>query len=549
MRTRLPLAVVISLAVGLAGAGAVSADIGDNTPAGADVTVWQKYVANYRGQPDWSPQGDVVADSGFRAHPNGFSFFNTGRPDSTNNSMFGTAVKGPKNLDGAAMRSLMGKRVCVERQSTGTCTLTLAAKQWMLSTNEAMAGGHCFGFASTAAELFNTTLTPGQFQPGAGRTYDLRLRTPISRQIARNMASQYAMNVMDYRTSPRQAVELLKESLTEGSAPFTLFVLWAGGGHAVTPYAVYDKGNGKYDIGVYDNNYPDADRAVRINTKKNTYRYLVMTDPSGEPDIASEVIGLVPTQVIASKQSCPFCPGANETTVQLTPVKSQVPIKTRVTDLDGKKIPGVVVKKPTNPWRPGRNWEFPTYVIPKRQEFVVSIDARRSKRDVSTNVLAVTGQFTIGTQGAVIPAGGVGAVGLVPDKGLIVYGGEKNSDLGALTFVDTRPTLQVEVLATTGSDSSPFLLGQLNERTKRVRVFTPNGKAGEAETQASLSYANKRGLSIVIQAQASARLPRKGRLVIDYARWSPKKPQAIRAFVTARGVQTPVKVTVSKSPA
>ena len=539
----------MAMAMGLLAAPMASADIGDNRPPGADETVWRNYVEGYQEQPDWSPKGTIIADSGFRAHPNGFSFFNTGVPDSFNNAMFGSPLTGPRNLDADSMRSLMGKRVCVERKASGTCTLTLAAQQWMASANDSMAGGHCFGFASTAAELFTGMLQVPRFQPGVQHTYDLALRAPISRQIARNMASQYAMNVMDYRTSPKRAVELLKRSLSPGSTPYTLFILWGGGGHAVTPYAVFDKGEGLYDIGVYDNNYPDADRAIRVNTNTNTYKYLVMTDPSGEPDIASEVIGLVPTEVIAGKQSCPFCPGANETTVQLTPVKSRVPIKTRITDLDGKKIPKVVVNKPTNPWRPGRKWEFPTYTVPPRQEFVVSIDARRSKRSVRTNVLAATGQFTIGTQGAVIPARAVGAVGLVPNKGLIVYGSQKGSDLGSLIFVDALPTMQVEVQATTGSTGDPFLLGQLKERAKKVRIFTPDGQQGRAEASAVLVYANKRGRSMMLEAQASTGLPRNGRLVMDYSKWSPKKPRGIRAFVTARGNKTPVRLQIGKSPA
>lgn len=87
-------------------------------------------------------------------------------------------------------------------------------------------------------------LTPGQFQPGAKSTYDLALRTRISRKIARNMATQYAMDVLDYRASPRQTVNLLKRSLTAGSVPYTLFILWDGGGHALTPYAVFDRGTG-----------------------------------------------------------------------------------------------------------------------------------------------------------------------------------------------------------------------------------------------------------------------------------------------------------------
>jgi hypothetical protein len=535
------------MTMGLSVAPTALADIGDNRPPGADATVWRNYVDGYREQPDWSPKGSIVADSGFRAHPDGFSFFNTGVPDSFNNAMFGAPISGPKNLDADAMRSLMGKRVCVEREATGRCTLTLAARQWMVSANESMAGGHCFGFASTAAELFSGTLQASRFQAGIDQTYDLALRSPISRQIARNMASQYAMDVMAYRTSPKRTVELLKRSLSPGSLPYTLFILWPGGGHAITPYAVFDKGDGRYDIGVYDNNYPDAERAIRVDTNKNTYRYLVMTDPSGQPEIASDVIGLVPTGVIAQKQSCPFCPGANETTVQLSPVKSRVPIKTRITDLDGKKIPGVIVNKPTNPWRPGRKWEFPTYTVPKRQEFVVSIDARRSKRSVRTNVLAATGQFTIGTQGAVIPARGVGAVGLVPDKGLIVYGSKRGSDLGSLVFVDALPTKQVQVQATTGSAGDPFLLGRLNERAKAVSIFTPEGQKGMAEASASLVHLTKRGRLVRLQAQATTGLPRNGRLVVDYSKWSGSKPRGIRAFVAARGTKTPVRLQISRS--
>lgn len=538
--------VLVSVVVAIGGISPAVADIGDNLPPGADPAVWRNYVDGYREEPDWSPRGTIVADSGFRAHPDGFSFFNSGVPDVFNNAMFGTALSGPKNLDAQQMRSLMGRKVCAEKTATGPCTLTLAAKQWMDSANESMAGGHCFGFASVAAELFGKTLTPGQFQPGATRTYDLALRPPISRTIARNMAAQYAMDVMQYKLSPRQTVNLLKRTLTPGSVPYTLFIFWRGGGHAITPYAVFDRGEGQYDIGVYDNNYPDADRAIRVDTKANTYEYMVMTNPNGSPDIASEVIGLVPTSVIAAQQKCPFCPGANETTVQLKPVKSQVPIKTRLTDLDGKKIKGAVVNKPTNPWQPGQRWEFPTYVVPKKQDFIVTIDARRSKVPVRTDLLAVTGQFAVGTRGATIPARGAGAVGLVPERGLIVYGANKGSALGSLTFVDSRPTLEVQVKASAQSAGESFLLGQLNERSKKVVLFTPDGGAGSARATASLLFLAADGAPVEVRARVATALPRKARLVVDYASWGPKDRSGVDAFIKRKGKRTPVPVTFTR---
>lgn len=532
---------VASTVMVVTGTVTASADIGGNLPPGANPAVWQKYVEDYNQQPDWSPQGTIVADSGFRAFSDGFSFFNTGVPDQFNNEMFGTPLNGPKNLDADALRALMGKRVCLEKSDTGPCTLTLAGRQWMQATNSSMSGGHCFGFAATAADFFNKTLTPAQFQPGAGTTYDLQLREPISREIARNMASQYTFDVMQYKLSPRKIVSTLQASLTPGRMPFTLFIFWSGGGHALTPYALYDKGNGRYDVAVYDNNYPDAGRAIRIDTVKNTYEYLVMTNPNGKPEIARDVIGLVPSEVITAVQDCPFCAAANSTTVQLQPVRSRVPIKTRITDLDGNRIKGVVVNRPTNPWQPGDKWEFPTYTVPRKQDFIIQVLNRRNPKPVATSLLATTGQFTIGTQDAVVPARGVAALGLVPEKGIVVYGSSgKNSQLGGLVFVDEGPASSVEVIGQTQSAGDQFLLGRFNERNKRVVLFTPTKKPTSARSVAMFQDASGQ----MVRAALATDIPRNGKLVVDYSRWSVERPKAIRAYVQGGGRQTPVKVVV-----
>lgn len=532
---------VMSAVMALSAAGTAKADIGGNQPSGANPSVWQQYVESYNQEPDWSPTGTIVADSGFRAFADGFSFFNTGVPDDFNSEMFGTPRSGPKNLNAETMRDLMGKRVCLEKSDTGPCTLTLAGRQWMQATNASMAGGHCFGFAATAADIFNKVLSPGAFQAGAATTYDLALREPISREIARNMASQYTFDVMQYELSPRKIVSTLKASLTPGSMPFTLFIFWSGGGHALTPYALYDKGNGKYDVAVYDNNYPDAGRAIRIDTVKNTYEYLVMTNPNGDPEIARDIIGLVPSEVIAAKQACPFCTAANSTTVQLTPVRTRVPVKTRITDLDGKKIKGVVVNPPTNPWQPGDRWEFPTYTVPRKQDFIIEVGNRRNPKPVATSLLATTGQFTIGTQDAVVPARGVAALGLIPEKGVVVYGSSGDrSQLGGLLFVDEGPSSSVEVVGQTRSSGDQFLLGRFNEKNKQVVLFTPSKKPTSARSAAIFQDASGQ----LVTAALSTAIPRNGKLVIDYARWSTQRPRAISAYVQGGGKRTPVKVVV-----
>lgn len=533
-------ALLIALLLALSG-GPAFAETGDNLPPGADPAVWSNYVDTYKAEPDWSPRGTVVADTGFRSFPDGFSFFNTGVPDAFNNALFNSPIEGPPNLDAEAMRNLIGPRVCVGRNAVGPCTLTLAAKQWMKSTNESMAGGHCFGFASTAAELFNRTLTQEQFQPGVTRTYDLQLRTPVSRRIARNMASQYTFDVMKYALTPRKIVSQLQATLRPGTMPYTLFIFWGGGGHALTPYALYDRGNGQYDVGVYDNNYPDALRAIRIDTVKNTYKYLVMTNPNGKPDVASDVIGLVPTADIVAQQKCPFCPAANETTVQLRPVRSKVPLTTRITDLDGNKIKGVVVNPPTNPWQPGEKWEFPTYTVPRKQDFIISVNNGRNRKAITTSLLATTGQFTVGTEDARIPARGVGLLGLVPEKGLVVYGTNgQQEDLGALVFIDENPSSGVQVSAQTQSEGDSLLLGRFDEKRKRVVLFTPGRNPSSAKASAILQTD-----SSTVYADAKTSIPRGGKLVIDYSRWSAGRPKGVTAYLQAKGSQTKVRVTVT----
>ena len=111
---KLALTIAATLVIGVALPSAAHAADGDNVPAAADAKAWSKYVTDTNKQnaaQDWStPQGTLIADSGFRPFADGFSFFNTGLPDSANHQIFGSPLR-PTDLNAAALRSLMGKRV------------------------------------------------------------------------------------------------------------------------------------------------------------------------------------------------------------------------------------------------------------------------------------------------------------------------------------------------------------------------------------------------------------------------------------------------------
>ena len=54
------------------------------------------------------------------------------------------------------------------------------------------------------------------------------------------------------------------------------------GGHAITPLAIEDRGEDKFAVLVYDNNFPNTIREVDIDTAANTWNYTASTNPSEE---------------------------------------------------------------------------------------------------------------------------------------------------------------------------------------------------------------------------------------------------------------------------
>jgi len=83
------------------------------------------------------------------------------------------------------------------------------------------------------------------------------------------------------------------------------------GGHAITPYAVEDVGNGKFWVHVYDNNYPGAGKYVEIDTTTNTWKYAGAAINPGE-DAApwGGGVGTLDLTSLAVRQQplrCPFC--------------------------------------------------------------------------------------------------------------------------------------------------------------------------------------------------------------------------------------------------
>jgi hypothetical protein len=257
------------------------------------------------GGESYVPTGELVADSGFRPDVNGFSFPN-----------YGNDV-GPQNLTSANVEALFGEQVCVS--GTGLdCILTPAGEKWMETQNEIMAGGHCMGFSVAALRMFAGTLDPAQFGADVVNELPLEGNLDLQAEIAQSFVYQMIPSINDQRTlgSPNEILDALIGYINDGQEQYTLgfFNADGSGGHAVTPLAVEDKGDGQYAVLVYDNNYPDIVRALEIDANENSFRYNGSSNPDIEEsvytgDATTPPMDLTPTLIGEGAQPCPFCDG------------------------------------------------------------------------------------------------------------------------------------------------------------------------------------------------------------------------------------------------
>ena len=259
--------------------------------------------------------GTVVADTGFRPKVDGFSFRN---------------YDGGNNLTAAALRRLFGPEVCAGGQDA-PCLLTPAAEQWMGHYNRLMAaGGHCYGFSTLSLLFYTGDARSSGFGAPATPRLQVDGNQPLQQEIAYAWSFQAlpAVRRAGISGAPATILDALIEGLNapagdsggdSGADSYTLAFTKAdgSGGHAVTPYAVEDRGGGEFAVLVYDSNYPGQARTLQIDRETNTWSYNAAANPSRPSgrysgDAASRSLFLFPTGPALGPQPCPFCAPSNE---------------------------------------------------------------------------------------------------------------------------------------------------------------------------------------------------------------------------------------------
>lgn len=518
----------VALAVGLAGPALAAGPV--MPPSIPDTEYNRIYYEMVFSEtdPNWAPQGTVVADSGFRAEPNGLPYPNYG-PDLDQASLFfGTPNDAVVPMDSASMRDLYGDEVCDGPvDAAGQCELTPAAEYLVQVIHSESAGGHCEGFAVTTAGLFNGELNPSSVQsPNLG--LNSYLGTTTQNTIERNWATQLTTPTTEL--TPAEVVAQLIDELQPGAVPSVVVINWVGPqgdpeGHAITPYAVYDRGNGLYDIAIYDNNYPFKQRAIHVDTVANTWEYLVFATPGQDPNMARGDASTMSLQLQSVSESlatnpCPVCAGGRDTNLVLTapvPVAAGgASIVQALLDLDNNALPKdrYETLPPLDPGDPDTA-DFATLDINPAggYKYVLRAQDTTSAFPLAVSELSAEGHKDVRV--ASFPAGGTG-VTVYDDSGTFGFG----ADVPTIPRLERSFSVSDRTYIVVASAGSTVAADngrgtQLLRDQGRVVFGDDNSAGGKMTVTATLDL----GVKERTYRTSGAAYPAGGNLVLVYKNW------------------------------
>jgi hypothetical protein len=251
------------------------------------------------GTPSAAPDAGTpaAADLGFRPDKNGLPFPN-----------YGTDYPG---LTPADVRTTFGDGACASTAG-GTCTLTPEAQAWMETMNKLMGGGHCYGMSVLALQLYRGDVKPTDVGGDSVDKLSPASNGALTSRLAIDWAAQLFPTVQAAAVTgtPNDILARLIQYFQSGAGSketYTLRIFSGTGGHAITPYAAVDKGNGMVAVLAYDNNYPGIVREVTFDKNANAYQYNGAANPQAPPDVYNGKIDLLPTTPGQGVQPCFFC--------------------------------------------------------------------------------------------------------------------------------------------------------------------------------------------------------------------------------------------------
>jgi hypothetical protein len=514
-----------------------------------------------------APQGTIVADSGFRPYPHGFPIPNWGSPESFAESqmLFGAGqrvslddvVNGkaplPKPLNALSLRRTFGDGVCRDPRTinptTGSCELIFGAELLAQLIETQSQGGHCFGFAAAAAALYNGQLPANQVgASGLGINAGNPMEQPAVQTITRLSGTQYfspsIQKSVGMGVTPTEIVNTLIRDLPGGTVPYILAVLGDIGGHAVTPYAVLDRGDGVFDIAIYDNNFPMRALAATIDTKDDTFTYSSALTPDDSPLTWStangSVMGLISVADTLEIQPCPVCLGPDQgTLLTFTALETDNVDQINVILLDTANEPLsedlFTVIAPLNP-PTERQVSLPVIQVAPGIDFGVGIEVGKLASKQSLEIYAISNGNANYALLDELRANSASVFSVVKAGGAMFESNRPSSP--RILQLSDQPRVSLDVNGHPLNLPADVKVEQRwNTQQQRViyrsnakRTLRWNVQIGGLSSAGGKEYV---GLNVAVPAGA--------RIVVDYAKASPTV--APRAWVQARGgARTPIRM-------
>jgi hypothetical protein len=340
----------------------------------------------------------TLADTGFRPDRDGFAFQNQG----------GEYPRQPPILNENVMVKMFGDKACVDGD-TKDCTLTLPAAEWAHMVNKAMNGGRCEGMAVAALTFWKGIDKPESVWSMTNSTLEKKEATPfIAYYWTYQMVDPVRTETMLARrkSTPSSVADQLVKMFKAGELSTLAFWNPRGrGGHAVTPYAVEDQGNGIQHIKVYDNNFPSKERIIVIDRNADTWRYDLAALNPDQPkmpwygDATLRNLVVIPLDLRLKKAACPFCRDASGART-VWPRASAVSIadqEGRKVGLDGDKIVNEIPDAQVvdvSAYLEGGAAMDPIFILPEGNDYDITIEKNDAAASSDDDGVAI---FTAGT--------------------------------------------------------------------------------------------------------------------------------------------------------
>lgn len=544
--------VVFASALALSGLGTAYAtpDLGGGMrpPAGWPSST-EEYLGLFGPAGELAPRGTVVADSGFRPYPNGFGFQNWGANLNDNALLFGIPSRlayadfakadiTEAPLNALALRRTFGDGVCISTSSidpkTGSCRLRSSARVLANLVQGQAAGGHCFGMAAATAALYNGQLPPNQL--GGGLVPAMApLNGPAQQTITRLFATQFlggvSPDLFERWSSPTLVVEQLIRDLGSGTTPYVLLLLGEIGGHGIVPYAVLDRGEGLFDIAVYDNNYPNQARAVQVDTVAGTFTYNGATNPQATNftwtgnNQDGGFLGLTPVNDILAQQACPICPGPESgALIAFSAIKKENAdgFNAALLSPDGQPLPPSAYRVLPQPNPPNTTTaNLPMLIIKPGIPFILDVDTTGMKSEQNLEVYAMAQGTTRYALLEAVKPGTVERFAYDP----------KTRDVALLSNKRGTPRLLI-------SAEDPNFSHVVNAHLLRAAPLTAveqewDKKGKRVVYRASAKQPTRWNVQVEREGARSGAgfvainqvVPRNASIVVDYGKWTPSGPE------------------------